>query len=82
MKSVKYYLTKLPKFERKLALLNFKYHKTTFSNTKTDCMSKALINAFYWDKTPEGSDYWRRLYEMYKSYDDLFDSLNRKNQIS
>ena len=48
-------ISELPKEIRERALLNQKNETSTHRSKITD----SLFHAFYWCKTPEGSDYWR-----------------------
>ena len=40
-----------------------------FGKTKYESLSTAIISAFSWDETPEGGDFWVRVYSFYTNID-------------
>lgn len=39
---------------------------TKFLNEKKENLSRVLGQAFIWDSTPQGQDYWKKLYKHYQ----------------
>lgn len=56
MKPIREWLNELPEPYRSQAMENY----MNASNRKV--ASTALADAFFWDQTPEGYDYWHDLY--------------------
>lgn len=60
--TIEEWLNTLPQRPRKKAFANTKKQKLS---NKVECLSEAINNAFTWDETPEGVDYWNKQYEKY-----------------
>lgn len=58
--------------ERSKALAN--YDEGFASYDELDSLGDALLNAFSWNRSPEGTKYWEKLYSQVKNGDYTFDS--------
>lgn len=59
MKSIKEWLETLPDIYSKRALF---YHSNYHGKGSADCLENALVLAFKWSSTAEGTQYWRDLH--------------------
>jgi hypothetical protein len=64
MKPVTEWLEKLPWFIREKAIENFKTDLPSSGHFVVPNMSEAVRQAFTWDKTPQGFEYWNDIYQM------------------
>lgn len=55
-------LAELPEPYRSQALANVNKGFENYTHDITD-LDSALLSAFYWEKTPEGYDYWAKVYD-------------------
>lgn len=64
MKTIKKWLETLPEPYRSQALKNFEndHDYKEYINESRSELSSALNWAFHWDQTPEGKEYWSKLY--------------------
>lgn len=47
---------------RRLALDNLQAHPTGIANTRVYKLSDAVKVGFYWRDTPQGKEYWKKIY--------------------
>lgn len=75
--TVKNHLLQLPADVAEKAIINANIQVL---DQRADDICDALLMAFYWDKTPQGHDYWEAIYNAYEADTDsekMFDpSLN------
>jgi hypothetical protein len=62
--TVKNYLLQLPADVSEKAIINTQIEVL---DQPCDGICDALLMAFYWDKTPQGHDYWEGIYNAYES---------------